>query len=92
MNPDGLAKEIERRKQAAKDLKLRELIWQLYYSHLESYSKNVQKKPGAILPALIESLSIKNSRYSFSIAGTQYDLVYEEGKKRTSEVAGTMRR
>jgi hypothetical protein len=71
LNPDGLAKEIERRKQAAKDLKLRELIWKLYSSHLESYPKNAEREPGAILPALIESLSIKNNRYSFTIGDTQ---------------------
>jgi hypothetical protein len=83
MNPDELAKEIERRKQIAKDLKLRELAWKLYDSHLEYYSKNVQKEPGAILPALKELLSIKGNRYSFSINGTQYEIVYSEGKKET---------
>lgn len=81
MNPDELAKEIERRKQAAKDLKLRELIWELYSSHLQYYSSNVAKEPAAILPALKDSLSIKNNRYSFGINGTQYDIAYEEGKK-----------
>jgi hypothetical protein len=81
MNPDELAKEIERRKQTAKDLKLRELIWKLYGSHLEYYSKNVQKEPGAILPALKDSLSSKENRYSFSVNGTQYEIVYEQGKE-----------
>jgi hypothetical protein len=81
VNPDELANEIARRKQTAKDLKLRELVCKLYDLHLEHYSKNVQKEPGAILPALKESLSIKDNRYAFSINGTQYEIVYEEGKK-----------
>jgi hypothetical protein len=81
VDPNELAKEIERRKQTAKDLKLRELVWRLYGSHLEHYSKNVQKEPAAILPALQESLSIKDNRYSFSINGTQYAMVYEQGKE-----------
>lgn len=81
MNPEELAKEIDRRKQTEKDLKLRELIWKLYGSHLEYYSKNVQKEPGAILPALKDSLSIKDNRYSFSVNGTQYEIVHEQGKE-----------
>jgi hypothetical protein len=83
MTPDELAKEIERRKQTAKDLKLRELVWEFYGSHLQYYSKKVQKEPGEILPALKESLSIKDNRYSFSVNGTQYEIVYSEGKKET---------
>lgn len=35
------------------------------------------------MPALKESLSIKGNRYSFSINATQYDIVYDEGKKET---------
>jgi hypothetical protein len=83
MNPDELASEIERRKQTAKNLKLRELVWKLYSSHLQYYSRNVLKESEAILPALKESLSIKDNRYSFSIKGTQYEIVYSEGKKET---------
>jgi hypothetical protein len=81
MDTDELAKEIARRKQAARDLKLRELVWKLYGSYFQYHSQNMSREPGSIHPALKESLSIKDNHYSFTIAGVQFEIVYKQGKE-----------
>jgi hypothetical protein len=83
MDQEELAKEIARRKQVAKDLNLRELVSRFYSSHLQYHSENIKKGPDAILPALKDTLTIKGTRYSFNVNGTQYEIVYSEGKKET---------
>lgn len=81
MNPEDLAKEIARRKQTAKDLKLRELVWKLYGSFFQYYTQSLAKEPATILPSLRESLAIKDSRYSFNINGVQYEIAYKQGEE-----------
>jgi len=78
---DHVVKEIARRKQVAKDLKLRELVWQLYSSHFKYHSSNVSKEPDSILPSLKETLTIKGDSHSFGIGGARYEIVYKEGKE-----------
>jgi hypothetical protein len=83
MEPDDLAKEIARRKQAAKDLKLRELVWKLYSSYLQNHSRNIAREPGSILPALKDTLTINDNRYSFHIGDAVYEIIYTQGKEQT---------
>ena len=84
MNLDELAKEIERRKQAAKDLKLRELLWMLYGSHLQNYSQTLSREPASIYPPLKDSLSIQGNSYMFSIGETKYEVAYNAGREQNN--------
>jgi hypothetical protein len=87
MNPDELAQEIARRKQIAKDLKLRELVWKLCDFHLQTHARSIAREPGSILPALKETLTIKDNRYSFRIGESPYELIYTQGKDQTDGYA-----
>jgi hypothetical protein len=83
MNEDEIRKEIEERKKLARDLKLRELLWSLYYYGLSQYSGYQTKDTELILPAIKDSLSIENDHFCFLLEGTKYEIIYAEGKKET---------
>jgi hypothetical protein len=92
MNTDEIRAEIERRKQRARDLRLREMLWRLY-EHLRRYEKLLVEDPQIVHPELRDTLQISSRR---SIADldcsnadiqlrtgvTSYKLSYKE--KRTS--------
>jgi hypothetical protein len=83
MDLEDLAKEIERRKQIAKDLKLRELLWKLYNSHLSNYTHTLSRDPGSIYPSLKDSISIQGDNYFFTIGEAKYEVAYTAGKERS---------
>jgi hypothetical protein len=84
LNPDELAREIARRKQVAKDLKLRELVWTLYGSHLQYHSRDTEREGGLVHPILEQTLTIEDNRYSFLVGNERYTTVYSEEIKETS--------
>ncbi len=81
-----IRKEIDRRRQRAKDLKLREHVWDLFHSNLQHYSSNLDKE--IIFPAIRETLVVANNRYRFSVGERRYELVYKSGKEQ-KERCGT---
>src|SRR5450631_361894 len=81
MEPDEIRAEIERRKQRAKDLKLRESVWSLYISQFKYIDERLRKDPEAILAEVRESLKRSNNTYDFRFKGVEYRLVYKEDKK-----------
>jgi hypothetical protein len=83
MNEDEIRKEIEERKKLAKNLKLRELLWSLYYYGLSQYLEYQTKDPELILPEIKDSLSIENGRFRFILGDANYEIIYAEGKKET---------
>jgi hypothetical protein len=83
---EEIRKEIERRRQRAKDLKLRELVWDLFHSNLECYSASLDKE--IIFPAIRETLRVANHHYCFTVAERRYELVYKAGRE-TTERCGT---
>ena len=80
MDQNEIANEIARRKQRAKDLKLRELLWKLYGSFFQYYSHTLEKDPDTIHPEIRESLSIERGSHRFTFGGTKYELICKEGK------------
>jgi hypothetical protein len=81
MGEDEILKEIGRRKQRAKDLNLRELLWKFYNSFLQYYSSTLAKEPEVILPAMKDSISIQDNAYRFTVEGVNYLVIYEAGKE-----------
>jgi hypothetical protein len=79
MEEDEILKEIGRRKQRAKDLNLRELLWKLYSSFLQYYPTTLAKDPDTILPALKDSMSIQGNDYRFTVEGANYLVIYKAG-------------
>ena len=79
MDQEEIRKEIERRRQRAKDLKLRELVWDLFHTNLQYHSSNLDKE--IIFPAIRETLVVVNNRYRFAVGERQYELGYKPGRE-----------
>lgn len=79
MDQEEIRKEIERRRQRAKDLKLREHLWDLFHSNLQYYSSNLDKE--IIFPAIRETLVVANHNYRFTVGERRYDLICRPGRE-----------
>lgn len=77
MEPDEIRAEIERRRKRAGDLRLRELLWSFYRSHLQDLAERLEKDPELVYPEMKE-IKIANNDWQFRIGETSYRLVYEE--------------
>lgn len=80
MEAEEIRAEIERRKKRAIDLKLRELLWKLYYSYLSRYPDHLKKDPAMILPELKATIDIADNQFRFRLGETEYKIFYTEGK------------
>lgn len=83
MTDEEIRKEIAERKKHAKDLKLRELLWELYYYGLSQYPEYLAKDPEMILPEIKDSFSAENNHFKYLCDGVNYEIVYKEGKRET---------
>ena len=83
MTDDEIRKEIAERKKHARDLKLRELLWDLYYYGVSKYPEYQSKDPEMILPEIKDSFSAENNHFKFHCDGAKYEIVYKEGKMET---------
>jgi len=81
MEPDKIWAEIERRRERARDLKLREELWLLYSSVLRGYAYALANDAELIYLPIRESLSIARGVYQFTLGDISYKLIYREGKK-----------
>ena len=81
MKPDEIWAEIERRRERARDLKLREELWLLYSSVLRGYAHAMANDPELIYPPISESLSIARGVYQLIVDDIAYKVIYREGKK-----------
>ena len=86
MDQEEIRKEIERRRQRAKDLKLREHVWDLFHSNLQHYSTTFDQQ--IIFPAIRETLVVTNHLYSFTVGEHRYELVCKPGRE-VKERCGT---
>jgi hypothetical protein len=78
MEPDEIRVEIERRRKRGRDLRLRELLWSFYRSHLKYLAERLKKDPESVYPEIKETIKIANNDWQFRIGETSYRLVYEE--------------
>jgi hypothetical protein len=81
MEPDEVRAEIERRKKRAMDLKIREVLWSLYHSHLSHYETLIQEDPELLCAGVCESIKISDKNVEFSLRQLIYRIVYTEGLK-----------
>ena len=81
MNEEDIKAEIERRKEKAKSLKLRETVWNLYSSQFKYIDERLQKDFELILPEVRETLKRSDSASEFGFNGTNYRLVCIERKR-----------
>jgi hypothetical protein len=81
MDEAEIRAEIERRRQKAKDLKLREALWSLYRSHFKYIDKTLIKEPEIILPSVRESLRQSKDTSEFKVGGSDWSLSCTEGTK-----------
>ena len=88
MEPDVIRAEIERRKKRAMDLKIREVLWSLYHSHLSHYEAFIHNDPELLCPEVSESIKISDKCIEFSLRQSIYRIVYTEGPKVRHETPG----
>ena len=88
MEPDVIRVEIDRRKKRAMDLKIREVLWSLYHSHLSHYETLIQEDPELLCPEVSESIKISGKSVEFSLRQSIYRIVYTEGSKVRRESLG----
>ncbi|MGA7340045.1 MAG: hypothetical protein WBX18_05575 [Terracidiphilus sp.] len=81
MEPEEIWAEIERRKDRARDLKLREELWLLYSSVLRGYADALANDAELIYPPIRESLYIARGVYQFTLRDIAYKVIYHEGKR-----------
>jgi hypothetical protein len=82
MEPDEIRAEIQRRKQQAIDLRIREILWSLYNPH--HYAKLLADDPELLYPEFREVLDVSDnfSHIQFRVGDTAYVLTY---KKKSEE-------
>jgi hypothetical protein len=88
MEPDVIRAEIERRKKRAMDLRIREVLWSLYHSHLSHYEAFVHEDPELLCPDVRESIKISDKCVEFPLRQSVYRIVYTEGPKIRHETLG----
>jgi len=85
MNADEIRAEIERRKKRASDLKLREVLWNLYDGHLSRYREWLLKDPTLVHPEVKEALEISDGSINFKMGTAAYRISYKEGQPEGNE-------
>jgi hypothetical protein len=81
MDEAEIRAEIERRRQKAKALNLREALWSLYSSHFKYIDQNLSKEPEMILPSVRESLRRSKNTSEFKVGDSDWSLSCTEGKE-----------
>jgi hypothetical protein len=72
--------EIERRRKRAVDLRLRETVWDLYYSQFRSIDDYLKKEPETILPEVRDGLKRSGNLSEFRFNNSNYGLQSLAGK------------
>ncbi len=101
MEPDEIRAEIERRKKRARDLNLRETLWDLYYLRFSRYPKLLEEDPAIVYPDVKETFDMsvlpstqlfpKGILVQFRMEPTAYQVFYREGPGQHRENWGSSR-
>jgi hypothetical protein len=84
MEPSEVRAEIERRKSRARDLKIRESIWSLYYWNFRSYVAESGRFSKEVLPDIRESFKHSNGTFEFNFGDTVYKLTVHDTAPETT--------
>jgi hypothetical protein len=98
MGPDEIRAEIERRKQRAKDIGIREMLWRLYYGCLDQYPNLIENGSPMAYPGIKDTFSMSvlpstrlfpsSSLFEFKIGMTPYQIQYREGPEEVRDWHG----
>jgi hypothetical protein len=101
MEPDEIRAEIERRKKRARDLNLRETLWDLYYRRFSRYPKLLEEDPPIVYPEVKETFSLsvlpstqlfpKGILVQFRMGPKAYQILYKEAPGQHREQWGSSR-
>jgi hypothetical protein len=79
MTPDEIRAEVERRKQRARELKIRETLWHLETS-FRSYRHWLREEPQFGVRMVYPRIELSKNEARFSIGQATYQLAYSEGR------------
>jgi len=85
MEPEEVRAEIERLKNRAKDLNIREVLWSLYNSHFRHYEAWMREDPQLVYPGINGTVKVSAKEVQFSTGQTTYQITYKEGPPYESE-------
>src|ERR1035437_2719638 len=98
MEPDEVRAQIEQRKQGAKDLSIREVLWSLYYGILSRYPELMEKDPPLVYPGVKETFEMsvlpstqqfpKGILDRFRLGPAVYHVLYREGPEEVRSWSG----
>jgi len=78
MEPDEIRAEVERRKQLARDLKIREVLWDLE-KHFRNYRAWLRDDPQFAVRLIYPGVVVSDDEVRFSIEQATFQLTYVEG-------------
>jgi len=88
MEPDEIRAEIQRRKQRAINLRIREIQWSLYNPY--HYAKLLADDAELIYPAFREALEVSDNHIQFRVEDAAYVLTYKK-KSEERQFSGSRR-
>jgi len=88
MTPEEIRAEVERRKDRARDLKIRETLWDLQKS-FRSYKHWLRDDPQFAKRIVYPGVELSDDEARFSLGQTAYKLVYCKGKASSKDYGGT---
>jgi len=88
MNPEEIRAEIEKRRNQARDMKLREKVWELYNSNFQYIDTHLKEDPNVVLPEIRQSLARSGDSSKFKFKEQTYTLVCQHGKEETDRYRG----
>lgn len=87
MTPEEIRAEVERRKQRARDLKIREILWDLEKS-FRSYRYWLREDPQFALRLVYPGIELYDDGGRFSIGQQSYQLSYDKGDVSSEDYGG----
>jgi len=84
MAPEEIRADVERRKRRAKDLKIREILWDLEKS-FRSYKHWLRDDPQFAKRVVYPGIELSDDEAQFSLGQTASKLIYRKGKGSSAE-------
>jgi hypothetical protein len=88
MTPEEIRAEVERRKDRARDLKIRETLWDLQKS-FRSYKHWLRDGPQFAKRIVYPGIELSDDAVQFSPGQMPYELIYRKGEASSKDYGGT---